>query len=549
MAVTNSGAKKLVYNTRERLVSDDPNRAQAFQSQALAELFRFILDAQNEEDVSGGGTTSQSGGNETPLAAHVINGLRGRPEVGTVNLFVTAGVALLIDNSAPSTDDSIASLVVDPGVTNSGALTMTAGAGSTRIDVLECQRVQSVMESDNRDVFNAATGLFSAIQVTKVVQGQLVYRLRLGTPGAGYPGNAQGWLPLMVASVPAGAATWDDATCWDVRPLASDRINGPFKTTRLWDSTSRSLLAVDAITNVAQVRVGGEVDLSFKGYKAGGVLRKDSSTAYIDVTDAANQQAGFAGFGTNLGDPWYCYLVFPFGLPRWVRYSDASSGSRAPKAQRGIASVSKSLANFDGTPRTASVQTPAATGLQDPASKNAIVAFAGRSPKAGGATPFGTHCDGKQAMLVNPDAYLRLTTSNTTALARWAFNDSVDFPGPARALYIRISGDFQFPAPAAAAEGAGTILSVVTVSDMSGNDTSQAAVGPGCEGNTYVDSDPGGAGATPGILFHREFVVRVPLQPTFLLNTDRVVHVTWTHSSGITATSPRAEILGWELGP
>lgn len=549
MALPGSGGKVVKYNTRERLLSTDPNRAQAFQAQTLAEIFRFIFDAQNEQDISGGGVETMGTGVEPSLRGTVLSGIRVRPEVGTINVFVEAGVVLLVDNPAPGSDDSIASVVVDAGVQLAGALTLTAGGGSTRIDVVECQRVTNVIESDSRDIFNVATGLFTPSNVTKVQSGDLTYRIRLGTPGAGFPGVAAGWMPLMVASVPAGAATWDVVTCWDVRPLASDRTNGSFATSRLWPYGSRYLLATDAITSATHPRVSGEVDLTFGGYKAGGVFRKDSATAFIDITDAANQAAGFPGFGTVTGTPWYCYLVFPFGLPRWVRYTDFGAGARLPGCQRGIPAVSVNPCNFDGTPRAANVQTPTATGLSDPGSQNAVVAFAGRGPKAGGAVPFGCHADGRVHMLVNPDAFLQLPVTKTTALSRWAFNDQNSFPGNARAVFMRLHGEFQFPAPAAGAEGTGLIQTLITISDMAGNDTSQAAIGVEGFGYTAVDSDPGGIGATPGVNFTAEFTIRVPLQPTFLLNTNRVVHVTWTHNVGITSGTTNATILGWELGP
>jgi hypothetical protein len=445
MGLPGSGATTIVYNTRERLVSTDPNRAQAINAKQIAEILRFLLDAQNEQDVSGGGVETMGTGSELFLRGTILSGVRPRPEVGTTNLFVEPGVALLIDNAAPSSDDSVGAYVADAGVKLAGALTLTAGAGSPRIDVVECQRVTNVTEQDNRDVFNVSTGLFTPTQVPKVKGGALSYRIRTGTPGAGFPGVAAGWLPLMVAMVPAGATTWDQVTCWDVRPLASDRTNGPFQTSRLWPSNVRTLIACDATTNAAQVRIAGEIDLTFKGYKAGGVLRKDSSTAYIDATDAANQQNGFAGFGTTLGTTWYLYLVFPFGLPRWVRYSDSSSGLRQPGCQRGIPAVSANPCNFDGTPRAANVQSPAATNLQDPGSQNAIASYAGRGPKAGGATPFGCHADGRVQMLVNPDAFAIAPISSSTSIIRWAFNDQNNFPGNARAVWLRLHARVPIP--------------------------------------------------------------------------------------------------------
>jgi hypothetical protein len=562
---TNSGAKSILYNTRERLISTDPNRAQAFASQAAAEVLRYLLDASNEGDVSGGGLEQLHTGVEAFPAATILSGIRGRPEVGTVNLFVEPGAMLVVDNPTPGADDSIASLLTDAGVQTAGVLVLTTGSGSTRIDVLECRRIANVVETDNRDIFNPATGLFAPASVTKVQNSVLTYRLRVGTPGAGFPGTAAGWLPLMVASVPSSATSWDAVTCWDVRPLAQDRANGPFATRLQIQENRRSFCYCDATSTPSQPRMSAEVQLTFDGCRAGGMIGDGfaaGSTSFFNPADVRNQEAGFS-FG-SAGALWHVYLVFPFGLPRWVRYADAGTTSpnqRVPYGPRGIPVVSSKVAAFSGKPLLTGVQTPTTTGLADPATFNAVLAYCGRGPKSPGTDPIGMHCDGRLWTFVNPDAFPLAPTTATTTLIRWNLpgGGSVPLvPGSARAVLLRFHAEFQFPAPALGAQGVGQIDAIVTVSNLLGNNASQGACPQG-ETQVVVDGN-WVAPPTPGVNFVREFTVRVPLQPdlshsnalpSFDANQTlaRTFVVTWTHNVGIAPASNEMTVLGWELGP
>jgi hypothetical protein len=548
MAGTASGAKTVLYNTRERLVSTDHNREQAFGAQALAEALRWLLDPAVEQDQSGSGYETMGSGSETPLRATVLSGVRFRPDIGTANAFIDPGAVLLVDNAAPGSDDSVASFVSDPGIQTNGALVLTPGAGSTRIDVVECQRVTNVLETDNRDVFSPATGLFTPTNVTKVQAGQLTYRIRTGTPGSGFPGSVQGWLPLAVCSVPASATTWDAVTVWDVRPLASDRTGGTFAQARMVPWGRRHLAFCDA-TTASSPRIFAEVDLDFGGYRAGGLIRKNSSTIYIDPSDTVHQAVGFS-FGTS-GALWHAYLMFPFGLPRWVRYTDYTAGGpRKPGTQRGIVTISSQVAGYNGTPY-APISTPPGYGLMDSASHLGVLAFCGRGPKSG-SNPIGAHCDGQLWTYVNADTYVVSPTTTTTALMRWTL-DTTLVPGNARALHVRFFAQFQFPAPASGAEGSGLIDALVTVSDGTPTLASVGFVGA-TEGESLTEVDSNPTTGTPGVNFTRQFSVRIPFQPyawPIPQAAPRTFVVTWTHNAGgsITISNAGLTVLGWELGP
>src|SRR5579859_1434896 len=57
---------------------------------------------------------------------------------------------------------------------------------------------------------------------------------------------------------------------------------------------------------------------------------------YVDLDESANQELGYA-FPAGLS---FLYLLTPFNLPRWARYTDASAGTRTPRSPRGIPLVS-----------------------------------------------------------------------------------------------------------------------------------------------------------------------------------------------------------------
>jgi len=224
-----NGFKNVVINTRERAVSLDINRLQKFMGRDLTDYFRFMFDAVTQHDLEGGGTSVLGAAVTNPLRGIILNGLTPKPEIGGVNVTIDAGIALLVDPESPlNSDDGPYKFVSSAGVSAPGTLTLTPNAsGSTRIDIIECQRVQNdpaTKEVDNRDIYDVATGLFNATTVDKAYRDGLTFRIRTGTPGGGFAGvgTVSGWLPMTVCRVPNGTVSWDTVDLWDVRPLASD---------------------------------------------------------------------------------------------------------------------------------------------------------------------------------------------------------------------------------------------------------------------------------------------------------------------------------------
>jgi hypothetical protein len=344
--------KELVFNTQERAISSDLVRLQKFKARDLAELFRYALDAYGNDDLTAGNVTVP-GGSENPGRAEILNGLLVRPQIGTQLCTVDPGVMYAMADDGVS-DDSVYKYGRYDG--DSQVLTIDTGAIGARIDVIEC-RVSPTAKtvSESRDIFNPSTGLFTASSVVKETSSFIEFRVRKGTAGVGFPGTVLGWIPLCVVLVPSSSTNTDTCTFWDVRPLISDR---QFQPVALASQTNgNTLLCNLSGPNTAKF---GNAEAVSNGRRLGGKIRRgspgvDSDT--IDLSAVENQDATYSGMSIP-----YLYLLTPFGLPRWARYTDASTGSRVPRSCRGIPLVSNVQPNQDGTP-SASVIFPTAFGF------------------------------------------------------------------------------------------------------------------------------------------------------------------------------------------
>jgi hypothetical protein len=338
-----ASTKNEVFNTRERLLSDDFNRSQSFISAALVDAYRYLYETSSTDE---GPAETNVVTTTTPLRGIILGGIRVRPEIGTVNLFVTDGAILIVDPDSPfNADDSVGKLIIDPGEPLSGALTLTAGSGSVRVDIVECARVSEVLETDNRDIYNPSTQLFSPAAVPKVRRDRLQYRIRTGTPGGGFAGvgTVSGWLPLAVCVVSAAAATWDDVELYDVRPLVSDYRRSAnqvsannSRISKLWMSSRKDSQAAPTTQPLR-----GWIETEYKWHRAGGPLQPFGMAASsVDLVVQATRyvEPGFTAAGVFC--PVFGYFMFPFGLPRWARYSPAASLQRAPLGTHGLFVVS-----------------------------------------------------------------------------------------------------------------------------------------------------------------------------------------------------------------
>jgi hypothetical protein len=442
-----TGAKRIIFNKKERIASDDHNRQAKLNQLSIAEMFRLMANVHGDDEDSFDLTVPNT--TETPLRAEIFNGLLVRPQIGNFNVLIDPGVIGIMAPDAV-VDESNYKLVHDIGV--STPLVIGANAsGSIRVDVIECQ-IDSVAttESESRDVFNDVTGLFSATSLTKTYIAKLTYRIRQGTPGSGLPANQSGWLPLCIASVPSGAASNNDVTFWDVRPMLSDRVYQPYGLTRDLSTYETANMQLNDRDFASEVRLFGLFRGVHKGRRVGGYLRRGSvgtNQNYVDLLLAANQQNG--GIGTSTGVK-FVYLAFPAGLPRWARYTDSASGSRIPRAPKGIVILANTGPGYHGR-NTGTITLPTTMGLG-----NIVVAIGdamciAASYMSSSTLRGGIHdgrvfwcrtanaSPGAEGILVNVQGG---ATVNTML---WAPTPSTDYPANAKALWAQFVATLTFP--------------------------------------------------------------------------------------------------------
>jgi len=453
------GGKAIVIQTQERAVSPDINRAQIFGQWQLAEVLRGLMDVTTTDDFDAGGNAASSLSMGTPMRAEIFSGLEVRPQTGAgvLDLQVTPGVATCV---APDgdTDASVNKVVSDPGINVNGLLQMTANSsGSTRIDVIEVQFAQLVLTTDNRDIFNPATGLFTATNVTKSTQGYLTalsgtlvsgngppcIRVRAGTPGGGLPANQSGWTPIAVAFVPNGAVQCDDMDFWDVRPLVSDRQFN------LTDTSSMSYMkrfigSANDQDSGGHTYVTGIAEATFGARRVGGNLLTGCPS--VDTLPTANFDAQLArdqdGGSLPSSGLWYLYLLFPGNLPRWARYT--RSAPRVPRSPRGIPVVSGTAPqHVTGKPSSA-INLPAACGLGG-STQNGVCIM---SSVTSSSTPHGGSADGQRFFPSIVQSFGAATSSLDTCT--WNLVDGTTHPPNARSILVSLTMTIRFTGTGAA---------------------------------------------------------------------------------------------------
>lgn len=447
-----SGGKQLVVNNLERALSVDINRLQSFLAADRSELFRFLWGVGiGRDDLDAGGVFTEPTALGSPLTAEVVNGFCARPGAGSsgsgLDILVDPGVLAFVFPDG-DTDSSGYKIVRDPGLSAvPSSLQMTANSsGATRIDVIECGYASSAVETDNRDVFNPGTNTFAAVSLTKAIQGSLIYRVRAGTPGGGFPGTVSGWLPLAVASVPTATTTNDTITFWDVRPLLADRVQQPFSSTFDYPRWHHANYVVDTslggstyLLGTVEATATDIVNNSPSLRRLGGRLRSSGITdAAVDGVDLNSANNWSSTITTAVG---YMYLAEGmFGLPRWARYA-AAPGVRTPRNPRGFVVVSTTPpCDFYGAP-SAAIALPASTGLAGSFTKG--VCFGAVNYVSGHVTS-PSICDGRTqwngstALLVYPTSSAVITGSSPAFTATFALRGNVTHLSGAKALYVTV---------------------------------------------------------------------------------------------------------------
>lgn len=355
-----SGNRQIVINSQERAVSNDINRAQDFITRDYAELFmRMLMTRSGGEFDAGFALIPDS--STLPMTAEIIGGGLVRPTSGTFSFSVDAMVLYAIQSDG-GPDNSDCKYVRDPGLITGSLNFATNVSGFSRIDIVEC-RINPTPEivSDNRDIYNPVTGLFNAVNVTKEQAARLEYRVRQGTPNAGFPGTVSGWLPLMVALIPNNAASNNDCSFWDVRPMLEDRESAARNLTNATPPTSSIEIAMCDRSSSSSVAIQGMWQAVNKGRRLGGQFRSSAAGPYdgpgINVADTPNQSTAIA---EPLTAHVFLYACTPFGLPRWARYN--YGGARVPQSPKGLLIVSTVKPDNVGRPQS-TIALPPSWGL------------------------------------------------------------------------------------------------------------------------------------------------------------------------------------------
>jgi len=348
------GRKNLTINVNERAVSPDVNRLQAFAGADDGELLKYLLGVRTIQGGSGGRLRDIDAGSGFVTAdptiptnyvnqAEITEGLLVRPNAGTLTIDVDPGL-MTVAYPDGDPDASVYKYVRDPGTLlavvgstpTPGTITIPANVGTTPVwYVVECQpSLNGAVESGYRDIYNGAS--FAPVVVSKATRYQLSYRLRAGT-GVTMPPPVTGWLPLCMIFAPGtswqagGSPSVDAMTFYDVRPLIADRNNLAPIGSDLPDFGGESTWVVDGSPGASVANLYGSVSVAFNGRWVGGVVLPSEPTITTDYAApgiplpvnllGANNVDQTNPFSS--GEIAFCYLIFPYGLPRWSRYMNA----------------------------------------------------------------------------------------------------------------------------------------------------------------------------------------------------------------------------------
>ena len=532
-----SGMKREVINSRERAVSTDINRLQDFLASEVGQAFyaqcgKYAVS----DDIQPGTEAAPAVGGVPPFNA-VLSGLRPYPVNGTVDMLVTPG-ELLVDNLAATGDDAPMLFSNDPGITAIGTLQLTGAPGAVRIDVIECQATTAVLETDNRDIYNIVTGLFAPAMVTKVTAARLTYRIRLGTPGAGFPGVVAGWVPLAVCKVDASAATWDTVEVWDVRNLVSEFWNAPYNVSRDESPGDGHLVAVE--TNAAapyDILLRGHYEGQFGAHRIGGeAANYPTAAVYIDVTKTTTNWA--SGMALVASIPWYVYCAFPFGLPGWRKYNSAAVSPRVPYGMRGIPVVTQIAPNVVKRPIFPwALPLPTSCGLGGTTAE-AVCIFSGMvssAPRIRGGMLESRRIVNKERLQVNAAPSDPLVTG----VSVYTIVDTTHVPSFAVALIGEVTLTVNGAAPPGVTLPV-MIAPVLRVYDATGTFiTYELRLGTRC---AFI--------LAAGISCTWEFPIDIPL-PYQFVPSSRIFDIQWNIDSAgyvyTTVTADRVQIRGWRM--
>lgn len=282
-------------------------------------------------------------------------------------------------------------------------------------------------------------------------------------------------------------------------------------------------------TGVGARLVTGIVEVVSGGRILGGNLFPANATQ-IDLNSAAFQEPGFAPVNNR---PWFLYLVTPFGLPRWAKYTPASAGVRKPLSPSGIPVLSMSgpRDSSGSVNGAAPIALPAATGLGGSSQVGQVILSG-----AYGSTGFWTaaHVEGRKTVMRN-DGTTQFGTTVVGVLAgattTFALPDNTTHPAHATSLRCRFAMSFS-----GAANSDFSLTTAVESIDADGTN-------PFFRVEEQFSAKYSGVGG-----YARELEVDVPIYPNVSgAPVTRTIKITTIGATpGAAAT---IQILGWQLQP
>lgn len=543
------GQKRQIINTRERATSTDPNRMQSHIAFDNAERARFLFSLSTNQDQTGLEVFT-SGVVSDPLEMHILGGIIVQPQNGQSYVHISRGTAWVVDPdgvtgssnpAAANPDDNEFKYVSTLGVFDT-SLEHPANAGpGVRIDVIECQRNDVVLETNSVDVFDPSTGQFSPVAVDKVAKSELVFRIRTGSPGGGFPGTAQGWCPIAVAAVPAGFSATDDIDYWDVRPLVYDRVFAPFNRTSSDPAFRRFDASINELVAGTTSELWGIIETSFGAYRAGGVINPSVPGATgagrinLHSTDHHSSSLGALAADTI----YYVWALFPFGLPRWAFYT--TSGTRIPQPTNGILTVSDvGPAAAAHTVAASAIDLPAATALSGSTTAGAcLLAFRTKVGAAEIAPHFATKGEVKftQGSVVTGPA----SVNQTAQTERFALTIGTHYPRNARYIWVGFFTNWTGGTPGNDVLYSPRAFAIDPDDAVSADEDTEAVYIEQATGISTVV--PSGGGIT------MSHFARIPVRTRGAVALGARIGVDWgvTLAGGMSRTGPaQCTIFGWE---
>lgn len=331
-----SHIRRVVWNTRERVLSTDFNNAAALQHRALVESLSAVLVA------------------DDTLRSGVVRGLQASVQNGTLNVIVSPGLALLQETAATSFDSDMSWVELRQNATVD--LTALVDPADPRWVVIEIASNEATETSELRDIYNPASGTFSSQTVPKVTGSSPTLTARGGTPAAepAFPSGTTGAIPLCYVYVPAAAATLTVGDIVMCRPRLQAPGDADLQTGNMLRVQGGGIEAAGATDNVVLQEARGR----FREHSFDWEINSATHTQ-LAVTEEGSGGAFFPPVSATNVYFYACPPPYPSGYDAHLAAREFILGSNA--ASRFAGAVSDGQANclvvaLTGTPNNGSLQ-------------------------------------------------------------------------------------------------------------------------------------------------------------------------------------------------